>query len=158
MAPLRGWGERGERLIGKSPHGRWRTYTFLAALRSDRVDAPFLFDGPINSERFRAWIEPALVPPLKPGDVVVLDNLSSHKGKVVRQAIRDAGAHLLFLPAYSPDLNPIEQFFAKLKHWLRRQNLRSPVQRNSQYPRRSLSGRVRKLHSKLWIRSHQIVD
>ncbi len=125
MAPLRGWGERGERLIGKSPHGRWRTYTFLAALRSDRVDAPFLFDGPINGERFHAWVEQALVPTLKPGDVVVLDNLGSHKGKAVRQAIRDADAHLLFLPAYSPDLNPIEQLFSKLKHWLRRQQART---------------------------------
>jgi len=125
MAPLRGWGERGERLIGKSPHGRWQTYTFLAALRSDRVDAPFLFDGPINGERFRAWVEQALVPTLKPGDVVVPDNLGSHKGKAVRQVIRGAGAHLLFLPAYSPDLNPIEQLFSKLKHWLRRQQART---------------------------------
>ena len=125
MAPLRGWGERGERLIGKSPHGRWRTYTFLAALRSDRVEAPCLFDGPINGERFRAWVEQALVPTLKPGDVVVLDNLGSHKGKAVRHAIRAAGAHLLFLPAYSPDLNPIEQLFSKLKHWLRRQQART---------------------------------
>lgn len=125
MAPLRGWGERGERLIGKSPHGRWRTYTFLAALRSDRVGAPFLFDGPINGERFHPWVEQALVPTLKPGDVVVLDNLGSHKGKAVRQAIRDADAHLLFLPAYSPDLNPIEQLFSKLNHWLRRQQART---------------------------------
>jgi len=125
MAPLRGWNERGQRLIGKSPHGRWRTYTFLAALRSDRVDAPFLFDGPINGERFRAWVEQALIPTLKPGDVVVLDNLGSHKGKAVRQAIRNAGAHLIFLPAYSPDLNPIEQLFSKLKHWIRRQQART---------------------------------
>jgi putative transposase len=125
MAPIRGWGTRGKRLIGKAPHGRWRTYTFLAALRSDRVEAPCLFDGPINGERFRAWVEQALVPTLKPGDIVILDNLGSHKGNAVRAAIRDAGAHLLFLPAYSPDLNPIEQLFAKLKHWLRRQQARS---------------------------------
>lgn len=125
MAPLRGWGNRGERLLGKAPHGRWRTYTFLAALRNDHVDAPFLFDGPINGERFRAWVEQALVPTLSPGDVVVLDNLGSHKGKAVRQAIRQTGAHLLFLPAYSPDLNPIEQFFSKLKHWLRQQQART---------------------------------
>jgi len=125
MAPLRGWGERGERLIGKSPHGRWRTYTFLAALRIDRVEAPCLFDGPINGIRFRAWVEQALVPTLKSGDVVVLDNLGSHKGKAVRQAIKAAGAHMLFLPAYSPDLNPIEQLFSKLKHWIRRQQARS---------------------------------
>ena len=125
MAPLRGWGARGERLIGKAPHGRWQTYTFLAALRSDRIEAPCLFDGPINGERFRAWVEQALVPTLTPGDAVVLDNLGSHKGKAVRNAIRSAGAHLLFLPAYSPDLNPIEQLFAKLKHWLRRQQTRT---------------------------------
>jgi len=125
MAPIRGWGERGARLIGKAPHGRWRTYTFLAALRSDRVDAPCLFDGPINGERFRAWVEQALVPTLEPGDLVVLDNLGSHKGKAVRRAIRNVGAHLIFLPAYSPDLNPIEQLFSKLKHWLRRQQARS---------------------------------
>lgn len=125
MAPIRGWNARGERLIGKAPQGRWRTYTFLAALRRGSVDAPFLFDGPINGERFRAWVEQALVPTLKPGDVVILDNLGSHKGKAIRSAIRDAGAHLLFLPAYSPDLNPIEQLFSKLKHWLRRRQART---------------------------------
>lgn len=125
MAPLRGWGRRGDRLVGKAPHGHWRTYTFLAALRVDRVEAPYLFDGPINGARFQTWVEQALVPTLRPGDVVVLDNLGSHKGKAVRRAIRGAGAHLLFLPAYSPDLNPIEQLFAKLKHWLRRFSARS---------------------------------
>jgi len=119
MAPLRGWGPRGQRLIGKAPHGRWRTLTFLAALRIDRIDAPCIFNGPINGQRFRAYVEQFLVPTLKPGDIVVLDNLGSHKGKAVRQAIRAAGARRLFLPPYSPDLNPIEQVFAKLKHWLR---------------------------------------
>lgn len=125
MAPLRGWGPRGQRLIGKAPHGRWRTLTFLAALRIDRIDAPCIFNGPINGERFRAYVEQFLVPTLKPGDIVVLDNLGSHKGKTVRQAIRSAGAHRLFLPPYSPDLNPIEQAFAKLKHWLRMAMARS---------------------------------
>jgi len=125
MAPIRGWNARGERLIGKAPQGRWRTYTFLAALRRGSVEAPCLFDGPINGERFRAWVEQALVPTLAPGDVVILDNLGSHKGKAIRSAIRDAGAHLLFLPAYSPDLNPIEQLFSKLKHWLRRHEART---------------------------------
>jgi transposase len=100
-------------------------HTFLAALRVDRIDAPVLFDGPINGERFRAWVEQALLSTLMPGDVVVLDNLGSHKGQAVRQAIRAAGAHLLFLPAYSPHLNPIEQLFAKLKHWLRRLKART---------------------------------
>ncbi len=125
MAPLRGWGPRGQRLIGKAPHGRWRTLTFLAALRIDRIDAPCIFDGPINAERFRAYVEQFLVPTLRPGDIVILDNLGSHKSKAVRQAIRAVGAHRLFLPPYSPDLNPIEQVFAKLKHWLRMAKARS---------------------------------
>ena len=125
MAPLRGWGRRGERLIGKAPHGRWRTLTFLAALRVERVDAPCIFDGPINGPKFLAYVEQFLLPTLSPGDIVVLDNLGSHKGKAVRQAIRAAGAHRLFLPPYSPDLNPIEQAFAKLKHWLRQAQARS---------------------------------
>lgn len=125
MAPLRGWGPRGQRLIGKAPHGRWRTLTFLAALRIDRIDAPCIFDGPINGERFRAYVEQFLVPTLRPGDIVILDNLASHKSKAVRQAIRAVGAHRLFLPPYSPDLNPIEQVFAKLKHWLRMAKARS---------------------------------
>lgn len=119
MAPLRGWAPRGERLPGRHPHGHWRTLTFLAALRSDRIDAPCLFDGPINGESFTAWVEQALVPTLRPGDIVILDNLGSHKGRAVRAAIRKARAHLLFLPPYSPDLNPIEQLFAKLKHLMR---------------------------------------
>ena len=119
MAPLRGWGPRGQRLIGKAPHGRWRTLTFLAALRCDRIDAPCLFDGPINGQKFLAYIEQFLLPTLQPSDIVVLDNLGSHKGKAVRKTIRNAGAKLIFLPPYSPDLNPIEQVFAKLKHWLR---------------------------------------
>ena len=92
----------------------------LAALRNDRIDAPCLFDGPINGERFLAYVEQFLVPTLKPGDVVVLDNLGSHKGRAVRKAIRAAGARLVFLPKYSPDLNPIEQVFAKLKTLLRK--------------------------------------
>ena len=119
MAPLRGWAPRGQRLKAKVPHGRWKTMTFLAALRCDRVEAPWLLDGPINAERFRIYVEKVLVPTLRPGDIVVMDNLGSHKGKAVRRTLRNAGAKLLFLPKYSPDLNPIETFFAKLKHWLR---------------------------------------
>ena len=88
--------------------------TFLAALRCDRVEAPWLVDGPINAQRFLLYVEKLLVPSLKPGDVVIMDNLGSHKGKAVRRAIRNAGAHLIFLPKYSPDLNPIEQLFPKL--------------------------------------------
>jgi transposase len=120
MAALRGWGKRGERLKAKAPYGHWNTMTFLAALRHDRIDAPWLIDGPINGERFRLYVEAILVPTLQPGDIVILDNLSSHKSKAVRSAVRKAGAHLIFLPKYSPDLNPIEQVFAKLKHLLRK--------------------------------------
>src|SRR5712691_9706655 len=119
MAPLRGWAPRGRRLCAKVPQGRWKTMTFLAALRHDRIDAPWLVDGPINGERFRLYVEKVLVPSLRPGDLVIMDNLGSHKGQAVRHAIRAAGAKLFFLPKYSPDLNPIEQVFAKLKHLLR---------------------------------------
>ena len=119
MAPLRGWSPRGQRLIGRAPHGRWRTQTFLAGLRCDRIEAPCVFDEPINGQSFQAYVEQILVPTLKPGDVVIMDNLGSHKSKAVRGAIRAVGARLFFLPPYSPDLNPIEQVFAKLKHLLR---------------------------------------
>ncbi len=111
---------RGERLRAKAPFGHWRTLTFLAALRCDRIDAPCVFDRPINGESFTAYVEQCLVPTLSPGDIVVLDNLGSHKGQAVRKAIRGAGAKLFFLPPYSPDLNPIEQVFSKLKTLLRK--------------------------------------
>ncbi|TPW26160.1 IS630 family transposase [Pararhizobium mangrovi] len=120
MAPLYGWAPVGQRLFGKAPFGHWNTSTFIAALRNDRIEAPWLIDGPINGETFRLYVEEVLIPTLKPGDVVVLDNLGSHKSRAVRAAIRAVGAKLLFLPKYSPDLNPIEQFFAKLKHHLRK--------------------------------------
>lgn len=119
MAPLRGWGPKGKRLRGFAPHGRWRTLTFLGALRCDRLTAPCVFNGPINGQAFRAYVEQLLVPALKPGDIVIMDNLGSHKSKTVRNAISAAGARLFFLPKYSPDLNPIEQAFAKIKHWMR---------------------------------------
>lgn len=125
MAPLRGWAPSGQRLPGKAPFGHWNTMTFLAALRQDRVEAPWLLDGPINAERFLVYVERVLVPTLKAGDIVIMDNLGSHKGKAVRRAIRAVGARILFLPKYSPDLNPIEQFFAKLKHRLREAQQRS---------------------------------
>ena len=99
--------------------------TFLAALRHYRIDASWLVDGPINGERFQLYVEKVLVPTLAPGDIVVMDNLGSHKGGAGRHAIRSAGAKLFFLPKYSPDLNPIEMFFAKLKHWLRNASQRS---------------------------------
>ena len=126
MAPLRGWAPRGQRLKAKVPHGKWRTLTFLAALRHDRIEAPWLLDGPINGECFGIYVERVLLPTLKPGDIVIMDNLGSHKAKAVRQTIRSAGARLLFLPKYSPDLNPIEQVFSKLKHWLRKAAARNP--------------------------------
>ena len=125
MTRSRGWAPKGERLIAKAPFGKWRTLTFLAALRYDRIDAPMLFDGPINGLKFRSYVETALIPTLKPGDIVIIDNLGSHKAKAVRDAIRNAGAHLLFLPPYSPDLNPIEMVFAKLKSALRKAAARS---------------------------------
>jgi transposase len=120
MTRQRGWAPRGRKLLAKVPQGRWRTLTFLAALRCDRIDAPGVIDGPINGESFLAYVEQVLVPALKPGDIVIIDNLGSHKGKAVRRAIRAVGAKLFFLPPYSPDLNPIEQVFAKLKMLLRK--------------------------------------
>ena len=125
MTRTHGRALRGRRLVARVPHGRWKTLTFLAALRHDRIEAPCVIDGPINGTIFRAWVEQFLIPTLRPGDVVVLDNLGSHKGAAVRRAIRAAGAHLLFLPPYSPDLNPIELMFAKLKTLLRKADERS---------------------------------
>lgn len=120
MAPLRGWGPLGQRLPAKVPHGRWTTMTFLAALRHDRVEAPWLLEGPINGESFRLYIDQVLIPTLRPGDIVIMDNLGSHRSIAVRRALRAVGAKLFFLPKYSPDLNPIEMLFSKLKHGLRK--------------------------------------
>ena len=125
MTRLCGWSPRGHKLLAKVPQGHWRTLTFLAALRYDRIDAPCVIDGPINGESFLAYVEQLLVPTLNPGDIVIIDNLGSHKGKAVRRAIRTAGARLLFLPPYSPDLNPIEMAFSKLKSWLRKSAART---------------------------------
>src|SRR5262245_61316753 len=113
-------GGRGRSIKAKVPYGHWNTTTFLAALRLDRIEAPWLLEGPINGETFQVYVERVLVPTLRPGDIVIMDNLGSHKGKAVRRLIRAAGAKLFFLPRYSPDLNPIEQVFAKLKHLLRK--------------------------------------
>ena len=120
MTSLRGRSRRGQRLIGAAPFGHWNTSTFLAGLRHDRLVAPLVLEGPINGRSFRAYIEQFLAPTLQPGDVVVADNLGSHKVAGVRDAIEARGASLLFLPPYSPDLNLIEQVFAKLKTLLRR--------------------------------------
>ena len=125
MAPLRGWGPKGKRLRSFAPHGHWKTLTFLGALRCDRLTAPCVFDGPINGQCFRAYVEQQLVPVLKPGDIVIMDNLGAHKATAIRQMIQDAGARLWYLPPYSPDLNPIEQAFAKIKHWMRQAQMRT---------------------------------
>ena len=119
MARRYGRAQRGARVVAAVPHGHWKTTTFVAALRHDGLSAPCVFDGPINGARFLAYVEQALAPTLRPGDRVVLDNLSAHKVKGVRAAIEAAGAQLRYLPPYSPDFNPIEQAFAKLKALLR---------------------------------------
>jgi transposase len=120
MTRLYGRCARGKRLVCAVPHGHWKTTTFVGALRHDGMTAPCVVDGPMNGETFLAWIEQSLVPTLRPHDIVVMDNLSSHKVKGVRQAIEAVGAVLHYLPPYSPDLNPIEQYFAKLKSLLRK--------------------------------------
>jgi len=106
-----------QRLVDKAPHGHWKTTTFLAALRHDGLTAPLVVDGAINGKIFLAYVRQHLVPTLRPGDIVILDNLSAHKVAGVREAIEGVGAHVAYLPPYSPDLNPIEQVFAKLR-WL----------------------------------------
>ena len=125
MARTHARAPRGQRAIGAVPHGHWQTSTFLAALRCDQLTAPCVIDGPINGLIFQAYVEQILIPTLAPGDIVVMDNLGSHKSRAVRQAIERAGAILLYLPPYSPDLNPIEQVFAKLKAMLRKAATRS---------------------------------
>jgi transposase len=120
MARLRGRCPKGERLFASIPHGHWRTTTFVAGLRLSGIDAPMVIDGPMNGEAFLAYVEQILVSSLRPGDIVVMDNLSCHKSAAVRAAIEAAGAELRFLPPYSPDFNPIENAFAKLKALLRK--------------------------------------
>ena len=120
MTPTRGRSPRGRRCPGRAPHGHWHTTTFVCALRSQGLAAPCVFDGPINGAAFLAWVEQMLAPALRAGDIVVMDNLGSHKVAGVRQAIEAAGAQVRYLPPYSPDMNPIEQVFAKLKTLLRK--------------------------------------
>jgi transposase len=120
MARLRGRAAKGERLRAGVPHGHWKTTTFVAGLRLGGIVAPMVLDGPINRHAFQAYVDQVLVPELSSGDIVVMDNLSSHKGSEVRRAIEAAGASLLHLPPYSPDFNPIENAFAKLKALLRK--------------------------------------
>ena len=111
---------RGARLVDATPWGHWKTTTFVAGLRSNGIIAPLALDGPMTGEAFRAYVEQMLAPALSPGDVVVMDNLAAHKVAGVREAVRAVGASVLYLPPYSPDLNPIEQLFAKLKALLRK--------------------------------------
>jgi transposase len=125
MTRQRGRCQRGKRLVAKVPQGRWRTLTFLAALRCNRIEAPCVIDGPINGASFLAYVEQVLLPTLSLGDIVIMDNLGSHKRQAIRRLIRAAGAKLFFLPPYSPDLNPIEQVFAKLKTLLRKADERT---------------------------------
>jgi transposase len=125
MARLYGWAPVGTRLVDAVPHGHWNTSTFIAGLRENGLVAPCVFRGAINGELFLAYVEQVLAPTLTTGDIVIMDNLSSHKVAGVRQAIEAAGATLMYLPPYSPDLNPIEQAFAKLKALLRAKALRT---------------------------------
>lgn len=125
MTRLYGWGPKDERLVDATPHAAWQTKTFVGGLRESGVVAPLVLDGPMNGEAFLAYVQQMLVPELKPGDVVVMDNLSAHKVKGVEPAIREAGASVMYLPPYSPDLNPIEKMFAKLKAHLRKVKART---------------------------------
>ena len=119
MTRIYGRSPRGERLVDRVPYGRWETTTFLGAMRSTGFVAPLCVEGAINGALFQAWVEQHLSKVLRPGDIVVMDNLSSHKGSAVAAAIKAVGAEVRYLPPYSPDLNPIEQAFAKIKHWMR---------------------------------------
>jgi transposase len=125
MTRQRGRCLRGERLVAAVPHGHWKTSTFVAALRTTGFTAPLVLDGAMNGEAFRAYVEQFLAPTLVPGDIVIMDNLASHKVAGIREAIEASGASLLYLPPYSPDLNPIEQSFAKLKALIRKAAARS---------------------------------
>ena len=120
MARSTGWAPRGQRLVDHAPFGHWRTQTFIGALRHDRMDAPRVIDGAMNREMFDLYVTTQLVPALRTGDVVILDNLSSHKSPCAARALRDIGAWFLFPPPYSPDLNPIEMAFSKLKALIRK--------------------------------------
>lgn len=119
MVRLYGRSASSERCVDHAPYGHWHTNTFIAALRSDRIEAPVLFDGPINTATFLQYINQMLIPTLKPGDLVICDNLSSHKSPEVRKALQSVGADIQYLPPYSPDMNPIEMAFSKIKAFLK---------------------------------------
>lgn len=130
LTRLRGWAPVGQRLYGSAPFGKWRTQTFIAGLTSDELIAPWVIEGAMNRTAFDTYIETQLAPLLNPGTVVILDNLSTHKSPRAAEALKEAKSWFLFLPPYSPDLNPIEQAFAKLKHWLRQAQARSITELN----------------------------
>lgn len=125
MTPIRGRAPKGVRCSGRTPYGHWRTTTFICALRTQGLIAPLVLDGPINGRTFMAWVEQMLVPELRPADIVVMDNLGSHKVAGIQKAIEAAGAQVCYLPPYSPDLNPIEQVFSKIKNALRKTSART---------------------------------
>ena len=153
MAPLRGWAPRGQRIKAKVPHGRWQTMTFMAALRHDRITAPWFLEGPINGEAFLLYIEKVLVPTLRHGDIVIMDNLGSHKANAVRRAIRAAGARLFYLPKYrrsEPDRAVLRQV-QTLAAQSRTANNRGSLPGDRADPEDRLTGRVRQLLRKRWI-------
>ena len=154
MARTHGRAPRGERLRMSVPHGHWMTTTFVGALRIGGMTAPMVLDGPINGLAFQAYVDQVLVPELAPGDVVVMDNLGSHKGEGVREAIEATGARLLYLPPYSPDFNPIENAFSKLKALLRKAAERTVegVDQDRRTPPRVHAERMRKLLRRRRIR------
>jgi transposase len=125
MTRLYGRAPRGRRVLGSAPFGHWKTMTFVAALRLDGLTAPWLLDGAMDGDAFRTYVERILIPTLQPGDIVVMDNLPAHKVATVRAALRDAGAQAFYLPPYSPDMNPIELAFAKLKALMRQEPART---------------------------------
>jgi transposase len=141
MARRHGRARRGERLRASVPHGHWKTTTFIGGLRLSGMTAPMVLDGPMTAAWFLAYVEQVLVPTLEPGDIVILDNLAAHKGAAARAAIEAAGAKMLFLPPYSPDLNPIENASSKLKALLRKANARTRKRVQIDLPSRNGEGR-----------------
>ena len=125
MTRLYGWGPKSERVVDAVPHGHWKTTTFVAALRLGGLFAPMVVDGALNGELFAKYVRQELAPHLRSGDILVMDNLQTHKVKGAAEAVRERGARILFLPSYSPDFNPIEQVFSKIKTELRRRELRT---------------------------------
>lgn len=152
MVRTRGWGQKGKPLLGKAPHGHWMTSTFVAGLQHNGILAPMLIDSPMTGDIFRQWLVECLIPEMEPGSIVIADNLPAHKVAGIRQCLEDAGMGLLYLPSYSPDFNPIEQIFAKLKALLRRAAiLRRHLRRPQNNPPKVQTHRMRQLPTALRI-------